>query len=294
MASLDPTGVLRALVSEAVKEVIGLAKSAIHCKEKCSELEDSLTEASGLLGEMNKYSAAEGSLSSSQLDILLKALKAKVEEAKPLVLECQSLQNPVLDGLKRITLAIKIDHCSKVIHEHLAAAPRNLVVELLMKKQKEVPSNVVPKEEQHVVPLDDHIFGMEETLERVVSDLLGSPVSSKWVGVHGAGGAGKILLAKRVCDNDQVKGLFDPVLWLTFGQSFQVEAKKHELAKKIRLEGDQISYETLKRGLDGKRCLLVLDDVWKSIHLDLFDVVQENGSKIFITTRQRDVLDSIE
>ncbi|EFJ19595.1 hypothetical protein SELMODRAFT_110600, partial [Selaginella moellendorffii] len=133
---------------------------------------------------------------------------------------------------------------------------------------------------------------MEETLERVVSDLLGSPASSKWVGVHGAGGAGKTLLAKKVCDNDQVKGCFDPVLWLTFGQSVQVEAKQDELAKKIRLEGDQISNETLGRGLVGKRCLLVLDDVWKSIHLDLLDVVQENGSKIFITTRKRDVLDS--
>ncbi|EFJ19596.1 hypothetical protein SELMODRAFT_110698, partial [Selaginella moellendorffii] len=133
---------------------------------------------------------------------------------------------------------------------------------------------------------------MEETLERVVSNLLGSPVSRKWIGVHGAGGAGKTLLAKRVCDNDQVKGRFDPVLWLTFGQSVQVEAKQHELAKKIRLEGDQISNETLRRGLVGKRCLLVLDDVWKFIHLDLFDVVQENGSKIFISTRKRDVLDS--
>ncbi|EFJ10349.1 hypothetical protein SELMODRAFT_26669, partial [Selaginella moellendorffii] len=140
------------------------------------------------------------------------------------------------------------------------------------------------------------IFGMEETLERVVSDLLESPVSRKWVGVHGAGGAGKTLLAKRVCANDQVKGHFDPVLWLTFGQSVQVrslsvEAKQHELGEQIELEG-RVSNETLRRGLAGKRCLLVLDDVWKSIHLDLLDVVQENGSKIFITTRKRDVLDS--
>ncbi|EFJ19635.1 hypothetical protein SELMODRAFT_419039 [Selaginella moellendorffii] len=170
MANLDPTGVLGALVSEAVKEVIGLAKSAIHCKEKCSELEVSLTKASGLLGEMKKYSAAEGSLSSSQLDSWLKALQAKDKT-------CYHL-------------------CSKAIHGHLVAAPLHLGVEILknidtLKKQKEVPSNVVPKEEQHVVPLDDHIFGMEEMLERVVSDLLGSPVSSKWVGVHGAGGGEK-------------------------------------------------------------------------------------------------------
>ncbi|EFJ28030.1 hypothetical protein SELMODRAFT_411495 [Selaginella moellendorffii] len=230
--------VLRVLVSEAVKEVIGFAKSAIHCKEKCSGLEDSLTEASGQQNISSFHLAAEGSLSSSQLDTSLKALKAKVEEARPLVLECQSLQNPILDGLKRL------------------------------KKQKEVLSNVVPQEEQHVVPLDKHIFDMEEMLEQVVADLLGSPISSKWVGVHGARGAGKILLAKRV------------------------EAKQHELAKRIRLEGNQISIETLRRGLDGKRCLLVLDDVWKFIHLDFFDVVQENGSKIFITTRKRDVLDS--
>ncbi|EFJ19591.1 hypothetical protein SELMODRAFT_418971 [Selaginella moellendorffii] len=144
MASLDPTGVLRVLVSEAVKEVIRLARSAIHCKEKCSELEDSLTEASGLLDEMDNYSTAEGSLSSSRLDTWLKALQAKVEEARPLVLECQSLQNPILDGIKRITLATKIDDCSKAIHEHLVAAPRNLDVEILhtLKKQKEVPSRV--------------------------------------------------------------------------------------------------------------------------------------------------------
>ncbi|XP_002979186.2 probable disease resistance protein At1g61300 isoform X2 [Selaginella moellendorffii] len=295
MASLDPTGVLGALVSEAVREVIGLAKSAIHCKKKCRELEDSLTKASDLLGEMN--SAAEGSLSSSQLDSWLKALQAKVEEAKPLVLECQSLQNPILDGRKRIQLATKIEHCSKAIHGHLAAASLHLGVEILknidtLKKHNEVPSNVVPKEEQHVVPLDKHIFGMEETLERVVSDLLESPISRKWVGVHGAGGAGKTLLAKRVCDNDQVKGRFDPVLWLTFGQSVQVEAKQDELAKKIQLEGDKISNEALRRGLVGKRCLLVLDDVWKFNDVNLFDVVQENGSKIFITTRKHDVLDS--
>ncbi|XP_002991947.2 putative disease resistance protein RGA4 [Selaginella moellendorffii] len=129
-------------------------------------------------------------------------------------------------------------------------------------------------------------------LERVVSDLLGSPVSSKWVGVHGVGGAGKTLLAKRVCENHQVKEHFDPVLWLTFGQTCQVEAKQAELANQIRLES-RISNETLRRGLAGKRCLMVLDDVWTSGDLlDLFDVVQENGSKIFITTRKLDVLDS--
>jgi hypothetical protein len=100
--------------------------------------------------------------------------------------------------------------------------------------------------------------------------------SRRSVALHGFGGFGKTTLARALCHRAEVRQAFsDGILWATLGESPQV---LHELSRlHAALAGEWQSFgseddaaRVLAEQLDGRHCLLVIDDVWNLAHLQPF------------------------
>ncbi|KAL5177979.1 Disease resistance protein RPM1 [Glycine soja] len=123
------------------------------------------------------------------------------------------------------------------------------------------------------------------------------------VSVVGMGGSGKTTLAKKVFDKVQTH--FTRHVWITVSQSYTIEGLllKFLEAEKGK-DSSQSVYSTMDKAslihevrnhLSCNRYVVVFDDVWnenfwEEMKFALVDV--ENGSRIIITTRHREVAES--
>jgi hypothetical protein len=94
--------------------------------------------------------------------------------------------------------------------------------------------------------------------------------------LHGTGGLGKTTLALSVCHDPDVFAAFDGgVLWVTLGEQPQIGIELERIYSALTGERpgfksqDEAMFEVAKK-LDGKRCLVVIDDVWSFQHLKPF------------------------
>ena len=85
------------------------------------------------------------------------------------------------------------------------------------------------------------------------------------VGLHGAGGFGKTTLAAMICQDSQVRQAFpDGIYWLTLGQEPDISALlAHLYSALTRKPVASVELSTIAKYLDGKRYLVVFDDVWE-------------------------------
>ena len=91
--------------------------------------------------------------------------------------------------------------------------------------------------------------------------------------IHGAGGFGKTALAIELCYDEQVREKYpDGILWTTMGEEIDPSGRLARVRDLIRwwTEKDPPAFETvfaasahLREELNGKRVLLVVDDVWR-------------------------------
>lgn len=112
--------------------------------------------------------------------------------------------------------------------------------------------------------------------------------------LHGAGGLGKTTLAAALCHHDDVLTAFDDgVLWITLGQTPQIQAGLAKLYAALTGEypgfiDEEDAAFHLAQKLEDKSCLIVLDDVWDAAHLQLFLRGASYCTRL-ITTRNFDI-----
>ncbi|CAB4268092.1 unnamed protein product [Prunus armeniaca] len=104
---------------------------------------------------------------------------------------------------------------------------------------------------------------------------------------------GKTALAQLVFKDEEVQNHFELKMWTCVSNSFQLDALVKNILKADNLDIDLLQNE-LRKKIDGKRYLLVLDDVWNENRgkwLSLKDLLMggARGSKILITTRSEKV-----
>ena len=121
---------------------------------------------------------------------------------------------------------------------------------------------------------EGEVVDIESTRDELVSWLLGGATRRSVISVVGMGGIGKTTLAKKVYENDSVKGNFDCRVWITVSQSYNIQkilmamTKQVHQAKKIGSRKiDMMDEITLIRQLrqyfEQKKYVVVFDDVWK-------------------------------
>ena len=145
-------------------------------------------------------------------------------------------------------------------------------------------------------PLPQSFVPRSSETQAVLQHLLGDGQSAKSVTValRGPGGFGKTTLAAAVCHDDGCIDSFDDgILWVTLGQTPNL---LNELVKLYAaLTGERPGFvdvedaaRELALRLDGKNCLIVIDDAWSIGHVRPF-LRGGTGCSRLITTRRFEV-----
>ncbi|KAM1875190.1 hypothetical protein EV1_042320 [Malus domestica] len=151
--------------------------------------------------------------------------------------------------------------------------------------------------------VQSEVFGRDEEKEILKKKLLSDGGEDRRglliIPILGMGGMGKTTLAQLVYNDDKVKAYFEIRVWVCVSNPFD----EIKIAKAISGDDAQSSNELdrvlhrMSTSIEGKRFLLVLDDVWthdrekwEKLRAPLIKSGAP-GSKILVTTRKREVVD---
>ncbi|KAL5102431.1 hypothetical protein RYX36_006758 [Vicia faba] len=154
------------------------------------------------------------------------------------------------------------------------------------------------------------VYGREDDKEKIVQFFLTQAKDSHLLSVYpivGLGGVGKTTLAQLVYNDRRVSVSFDIKVWVCVSEVFSLKMIMCSIIESItRAKCYRTNLDVIQRKvqelLQGKRCLLVLDDVWKRNQELEFGLSQNiwnklksvlscgsKGSSILVSTRDKDV-----
>ncbi|KAL2928221.1 putative disease resistance protein RGA3 [Bienertia sinuspersici] len=155
----------------------------------------------------------------------------------------------------------------------------------------------------------DLIIGRDEDKEVVIDMLLNTSTVDNVivVSIVGMGGLGKTALAQLVYNDDRIQREFSPKMWVCVSDDVDLNVK--ELVCKILVAASgkndysDLDFEQLqskfRQQLNGKKYLLVLDDVWNENSNKWNDMrnllfIGGRGSRVVVTTRSKRVANAVE
>ncbi|EOY04639.1 LRR and NB-ARC domains-containing disease resistance protein, putative [Theobroma cacao] len=222
-------------------------------------------------------------------------LRRKVEirdQIRRKVLYFFSPSNPIL-------FRLKMDKKIKDIHKSVDGL--NKLADQLGLQQRAIDVTPVlgASNEETVSFLDDSkIVGRKADVSKVV-DLLINPSDGQIISVIpivGMAGLGKTTLAKLVYNDVEVERHFDVKFWVCVSDNFDVKRILRHMLEHLTdenttsFENKNSILEKFKKKLEGKKYLLVLDDLWSAekwedLRLCLLGVNRNKGNKVIVTTR---------
>jgi soluble cytochrome b562 len=150
---------------------------------------------------------------------------------------------------------------------------------------------------------EPHVYGRGKDKEAVVELLVGEKYCSdaqlSVIPILGMGGIGKTTLAQWVYNDESVQNSFALKAWACVSQDFDIDRVTKRILQPLTSEncdGKDLNWLQLKlkEKLQGKKFLVVLDDLWNDDYCNWFILrapflVGAPGSKIIITTRSSKV-----
>ncbi|KAG4156663.1 hypothetical protein ERO13_D02G010400v2 [Gossypium hirsutum] len=137
---------------------------------------------------------------------------------------------------------------------------------------------------------------VERTVLKILELLSNDTV--RRIGVCGTGKVGKTTVLKAFIDHPQINDMFDLIIWVTVSKYWSIRKMQDEVLRQLSTDfkAESENREELLRYLEGRKFLLVLDDVWESIDLEAVGIPNpssENGSAIILATRNLEVCNNM-
>ncbi|TQE02998.1 hypothetical protein C1H46_011362 [Malus baccata] len=199
------------------------------------------------------------------------------------MLSCRRSSNQLVFGLK---MSHKIKYVNERLREVASRRTFHLEVEredTPFKRRERVTHSFVPKE--------NIIIGREKDKKSIIQLLL-DPISTEnvsTVSIVGFGGLGKTALAQLIFNDEVVQNHFELKIWTCVSNAFELDIVVKKILQSEHNGIEQLQNE-LRSKVDGKKYLLVLDDMWnedreKWLSLKYLLMGGGKGSRILITTR---------
>ncbi|KAL6130030.1 hypothetical protein ACLB2K_068411 [Fragaria x ananassa] len=132
--------------------------------------------------------------------------------------------------------------------------------------------------------LDGPVVGRDEDTAKIVELLSrdvdpSSPTKYQVVAIVDMGGLGKTTLVAQVFNDVAAIEQFDIKIWVSVSDDFNLESVTRTISKKVKsqpCDTDDFSQlqDNLSKDIDGKRFLIVLDDVWSTCDYDSWTKLQ--------------------
>ncbi|KAJ1274733.1 hypothetical protein BS78_05G083700 [Paspalum vaginatum] len=153
------------------------------------------------------------------------------------------------------------------------------------------------------------VYGREKEQCEIINKLMTSEADDGHLSVFaivGNGGIGKTTLARLVYNDAIIGGHFLPRIWIYVSVNFDEVKLTHDLLECLygdRFEGTEdlkILQKHVQDGIQSRRLLLVMDDIWEDNDTSRWDTflaplrhAQVKGNKILVTTRKLSVVKMI-
>ncbi|XP_015962217.2 TMV resistance protein N-like [Arachis duranensis] len=147
--------------------------------------------------------------------------------------------------------------------------------------------------------MEENIVGLQKDFDEVINQLKEEDSPRNVVSIVGMGALGKTTLARKIYNSKEVRKLFPCRAWTTISKEYMEKEVFRNLLNSLTLQkskyknsSEEELKEKVRKCLNGKKYLVVLDDVWETEAWDkLKDYLPDNknGSMILITTRKNHV-----
>ncbi|RLM54324.1 disease resistance protein RPM1-like [Panicum miliaceum] len=150
---------------------------------------------------------------------------------------------------------------------------------------------------------NSEIVGNIDETTRLTQWLLEEKQDRTLIAIFGMGGLGKTTITSSVYNNKRIRRTFDCRAWVTLSQTYQGEELLREIINQLIDQRSSMAsglttmsrmklLEVIQIYLRDKKYIIVLDDIWDKdawLFLNYAFVRNNCGSKVLITTRQKDV-----
>ncbi|KAL4631975.1 hypothetical protein ACB092_04G018400 [Castanea dentata] len=292
------------LASEHINSVWGF-------KEELRKLQDSFTKIQALLHDAERRQVNEESVRiwlQELKDVAYEAddvldeydyeiLRQKIEtQNKMKVRRLFSLSNPII-------FPFKMGKRIRIINESLDRIETKVaLLGLRGESVNSIPQTGLDRETDSFID-NSKVVGRENDVSEIVKLLIGANNQQviSVIPIVGMAGLGKTTIAKLVYNDKLVKKHFDEKIWVCVSEIFGVKRILKEILEALDhncsgLENKNAILQHLQKKLQGKRYLLILDDVWDedrekwdTLRSSLLGINQNYGNNILVTTRKDNV-----
>ncbi|XP_075661750.1 putative disease resistance protein RGA3 [Castanea sativa] len=306
--------VLSVVVDGVIANAMSLASEHISSvwgfKEEIGKLQVSLTKIQALL-----HDAEKKQLHDESVKIWLRQLKDVAYEADDVLDEYDyeilrqkaEAQNKMkvrsfFSSSNPFVFHVKMAKRIKTINQSLDEIKNDIPLLGLIESLNPIPQTGLERETDSFID-GSEVVGRRDDVLKIVDLLIGANNQQviSVIPIVGMAGLGKTTIAKLVYNDKLVKKHFDEKIWVCVSENFDVKRILREILEALDhncsgLENKNAILQHLQKKLQGKRYLLILDDVWDedcekwdSLRSSLLGINQNNGNNILVTTRKDNV-----